>query len=74
MLSYRLISMIYFNNSDYDNSQSIFQIVNIFLTRRICISDKEQKNKFIENILIHKHIMEFSDKISDYHLKKTMKK
>ena len=73
MLSYRLISMIYFNNSDYDNSQKyISNCQHLLGSSKDSISDKEQKNKFIENILIHRHIMEFSDKISDYHLKKTM--
>ena len=72
-LAYRIVAIIYFNMNDYNESQKNILKAQNFLSMSLeNISDINQREKFIDNIYIHKDIMTFSDKISDYHLKMTI--
>ena len=72
-LAYRIVAIIYFNMNDYNESQKNISKAQKFLSISLDnISDVNQREKFIDNIYIHKDIMTFSDKISDYHLKMTI--
>jgi tetratricopeptide (TPR) repeat protein len=68
-LAYRIVAIIYFDLKEHDNSQiNISQSQDLLLKSSKNISDDLQRDKFIDNVLIHKDIMSFSDKISDYFL------
>ena len=59
------ISLIYFKIKDYINSQKyIFKSQSYLTVSSETISDWFQRRKFIDNILIHKEIMNFNEKIN----------
>ena len=68
-LSYRIVAIIYFDLKEHDDSQKyISKSQNLLSQSSKNISDILQRDNFIDNVLIHKDIMSFSDKISDYFL------
>ena len=72
-LAYRLVAIMYFSIKEHDKSQkNISKAQNLLSKSSENISDFFQRDKFIDNILIHNDIMRFSDKISDYFLNKTI--
>ena len=74
-LAYRIVAKIFFKIKDYDKAQdTIKQSQDLIIKSSKNISDKSQRENFLNNILIHKDIMEFSDKISDHFLDITFKK
>ena len=71
--AYRLVAIIYFSLKKYNKSQKSISTAQDLLSKSSeNISDISQRDKFIDNILIHKDIMSFSDKISDYFLNLTI--
>tara|TARA_Y100001960_G_scaffold300368_1_gene349384 strand:- start:360 stop:1799 length:1440 start_codon:yes stop_codon:yes gene_type:complete len=67
MLSFGLwyVSLIYFKIKDYKNSQKYILKSQSYLTASSeTISDWFQRQKFTDNILIHKEIMNFNEKIN----------
>ena len=71
--AYRIVAMIYLNLKEHDKAQKIIsKAQNLLSESSENISDISQREKFINNILIHKDIMSFSDKISDYFLNMTI--
>ena len=72
---YRILAKIYLKFKDFDNSKiSINESQKLLINSSHNISDINQRDKFLNNILIHKDIMEFSDKISDHFLDLTYEK
>ena len=71
--AYRIVAMIYLDLKEHDKAQKIISKAQDLLSESSeNISDISQREKFINNILIHKDIMSFSDKISDYFLNMTI--
>ena len=71
--SYRIVAIIYFDLKEHDDSQrNISKSQKLLLKSSKNISDILQRDKFIDNVLIHRDIMSFSDKISDYFLNITI--
>ncbi len=71
--AYRIVAIIYLNLDKHDEAQNnISKAQDLLIKSSENISDIDQRSKFIENIFIHKDIMTFSDKISDYFLKMTI--
>ena len=71
--AYRIVAMIYLDLKEHDKAQKIIsKAQNLLSESSEKISDISQREKFINNILIHKDIMSFSDKISDYFLNMTI--
>ena len=71
--AYRIVAMIYLNLKEHDKAQkNISKAQDLLSESSENISDISQREKFINNILIHKDIMSFSDKISDYFLNMTI--
>ena len=71
--AYRLVAIIYFSIKAHNKSQKIISKAQSLLSESSeNISDISQRDKFINNILIHEDIMSFSDKISDYFLNMTI--
>ena len=74
-LVYRIRANIFFKFKDYDKAKSAINKSQNFLLRSSKnISDKSQREIFLNQIIIHKDIMDFSDKISDHFLNMTVKK
>ena len=72
-LAYRIVAIIYFDLKEHDNSQiNISRSQDLLSKSSKNISDILQRDRFIDNVLIHKDIMSFSDKISDYFLNVTI--
>ena len=71
-LSYRIIALIYVKYENHDKAQ---EMINISQEKLVSssedISDWFQRQNFLDNFLIHKDIMHFSDYISDHFLNLT---
>ena len=74
-LAYRIMAKIFFKFKDYDKAKNaISKSQKLVLKSSKMISDQLERDKFLNQIIIHKDIMEFSDKISDYFLKMTVER
>ena len=74
-LAYRIMANIFFKFKDYDKAKdAINKSQDLILKSSKMISDQFERDKFLNQIIIHKDIMSFSDKISDHFLKMTVEK